>query len=229
MMFHISPLPLSPIKATHSINRNYGTQPMTDKLYKKNITREKFLPSEDLLIVDLVKKYGTDWEVIEQHFGLSRNKRQIRERWQNYLNPEINPNFSQLEDDKLLSLVEKYGQRWAKIANIIGNKSAIHCRNRHRVLLKMIENQKKREAFEREASKTDVMNCTNDLLNIAETHSVDDHYDSNFNESDISEPPTPNKAKDNSTAFDDFDINCIDTDHISNYFEGYFDDDSMFD
>ncbi|OHT02106.1 hypothetical protein TRFO_07304 [Tritrichomonas foetus] len=104
---------------------------------KTNIKRDKFLPSEDKLIIDLVKTFGPDWTRVSLSFGPTRTKRQLRERWQNYLNPSCDPNYTIEEDELLCELVNELGQKWAKIASKIGNKSAISCRNRHRVLMKM--------------------------------------------------------------------------------------------
>lgn len=108
----------------------------TKKQSKKLIKRVKFLPSEDKTISDLVSIYGTDWKLISQSFGPTRTKRQLRERWQNYLNPDCNPTYTEEEDTMLMDLVTEIGTKWAKIAEIIGKKSAISCRNRHRILIK---------------------------------------------------------------------------------------------
>ncbi|OHT15102.1 hypothetical protein TRFO_14454 [Tritrichomonas foetus] len=107
---------------------------------KKEIHREKFQPEEDEKIKLLVSKYGLKWDIITKHFGPTRNKRQLRERWQNYLNPNCCKDFTPDEDDVLIKLVNEIGQKWSKIASIIGNKSGIACRNRYRILLK-ISNQ----------------------------------------------------------------------------------------
>lgn len=110
--------------------------PKAQHARKKCIRRDKFLPSEDKFINDLVARFGYNWDVISNYFGSTRTKRQIKERWQNYLNPENISVFSKEEDELLLTCVEKYGQKWSKIAIIIGTKSAVQCRNRHRVLMK---------------------------------------------------------------------------------------------
>lgn len=132
---------------------------------KPNIKRDKFLPSEDKLIVDLVTIFGCDWDIISQQYGPTRTKRQIRERWQNYLNPNYNSEFSDMDDEILLSLVDEIGQKWAKIASVLGDKSAIQCRNRHRVLLKMQQKQSKVSHLSPTPTRISEPNTPNDDVN----------------------------------------------------------------
>jgi hypothetical protein len=102
---------------------------------KKEIKRNKFTHDEDERLVQLVGKYGSDnWEDIAKALGTGRTKRQLRERWQNYLNPDLSPQYSPEEDKQLESLYEQHGSQWAKIAGMLGNKSAISARNRYRTL-----------------------------------------------------------------------------------------------
>jgi hypothetical protein len=83
----------------------------------------------------LVEKYGADnWEEITKALGTGRTKRQLRERWQNYLNPDLSPQYSLEEDRHLEALFDQHGSQWAKIAGLLGNKSAISARNRYRTL-----------------------------------------------------------------------------------------------
>lgn len=103
---------------------------------KKEIKRDKFSPCEDAMIFKLVEKHGvSNWDKISRDFGPSRVKRQLRERWQNYLDPDNNPVYTKEEDELLLDCFEKYGSKWAQIAAIIGKKSAISTRNRYRTLM----------------------------------------------------------------------------------------------
>ena len=97
---------------------------------KKNITRFKFSKEEDEKINELVKKFGQNWNMIQSHFGPTRTKRQLRERWINYLNPNYTIKFTNDEDLYLLKLYSLYGPKWSFIAKTIGNKSSVCCRNR---------------------------------------------------------------------------------------------------
>jgi hypothetical protein len=66
-----------------------------------------------------------------------RTKRQLRERWQNYLSPDLLPSYTEVEDGLLVALYNQVGPQWAKIAAVIGKKSAISTRNRYRSLQSM--------------------------------------------------------------------------------------------
>jgi hypothetical protein len=102
---------------------------------KTAIKRAKFSGAEDAQIRALVASFGTDaWEQIAEAMGNQRTKRQLRERWQNYLSPVLEPAYTELEDQALVSLSAMIGPQWARIATAIGNKSAISARNRYRSL-----------------------------------------------------------------------------------------------
>jgi myb proto-oncogene protein len=101
----------------------------------KTITRRKFSFDEDEKICRLVAKYGPDsWDQVAAEFGTNRTARQLRERWQNYVDPHLNPGYTEAEDQKLAELFQEYGPQWAKIAACLGAKSAISARNRYRSL-----------------------------------------------------------------------------------------------
>jgi hypothetical protein len=105
---------------------------------KREIKRNKFTHDEDERLVQLVEKFGSEnWGDIAEELGTGRTKRQLRERWQSYLNPALNPQYSPEEDKQLQLLYEQYGSQWAKIAGLLGKKSAISARNRHRSLQSM--------------------------------------------------------------------------------------------
>ena len=81
--------------------------------WKKN----KFTPEEDKKLQSLIQKYGAgDWLNISQMMG-TRNPRQCRERWNNYLNPQLRVDPWTIEEDKLLVMkYQELGPHWAKIA-----------------------------------------------------------------------------------------------------------------
>jgi myb proto-oncogene protein len=102
---------------------------------EKKIRRNKFSQEEDYEITRLVAQFGSrNWGPIADAVGNNRTKRQVRERWMNYLDPQLKNSYSPAEDAMLERLYDQYGQQWARIALEIGNKSAISVRNRHRKL-----------------------------------------------------------------------------------------------
>jgi hypothetical protein len=102
---------------------------------RREIKRIKFTPDEDDSILRLTSQYGTgDWTFIAHKLGGGRTKRQVRERWQSYLNPELAREYTEEEDWLLQSLFSQIGPKWATIAVALRNKSGISVRNRFRML-----------------------------------------------------------------------------------------------
>jgi hypothetical protein len=109
-----------------------------NRIPRKEIKRAKFSEDEDEQIRALVERFGNRaWDEIAQAMGNQRTKRQLRERWQNYLSPTLEPAYTELEDQMLVGLYAMIGPQWARIASAIGNKSAISARNRYRALQSM--------------------------------------------------------------------------------------------
>jgi hypothetical protein len=105
---------------------------------KKTIKRLKFTDEEDQEIRALVTRFGTDaWDQVAKAMNSQRTKRQVRERWQSYICPELEPRYTEMEDQLLEALYLQIGPQWAKIALMIGKKSGISTRNRYRSLQSM--------------------------------------------------------------------------------------------
>ena len=91
----------------------------------------KFTEEEDLKLLELVKKYGSkDWIQISKLIQ-TRNPRQCRERWNNYVNPDLRSDPFSNEEDLILELKYKeYGPKWNKISKFFVNRSDNSIRNR---------------------------------------------------------------------------------------------------
>ncbi|OHT00412.1 hypothetical protein TRFO_32910 [Tritrichomonas foetus] len=91
----------------------------------------KFTEQEDQLLIDLVNQYGAkDWIKISKLIE-TRNPRQCRERWKNYLNPNLRKEaWSQEEDNLLTEKVSEFGGKWNKIGKFFQNRSDNSIRNR---------------------------------------------------------------------------------------------------
>lgn len=75
-----------------------------------------------------------------------RTARQCRERWKNYLSPDVrNGPWTIEEDNLLLELVPKMGTQWAKIAKSFNSRTDTNVKNRflylQRSLSKSMRNQ----------------------------------------------------------------------------------------
>lgn len=96
--------------------------------------KTKFTNQEDLQLLELVKKYGTNnWYQISKEMN-GRNIRQCRERYRNYLTPEVtNGPWTQEEDDLLFEAFSKYGARWKLIASFFPSRTDINIKSRWQV------------------------------------------------------------------------------------------------
>lgn len=109
----------------------YGAIPSGHKPHPKS----KFTPEEDKLLRALVNQYGeSNWSKIAENMP-RRNVRQCKERWQNYLTPNVSKEPWTPEEDLLLE--EKYneiGAKWVRIAQFFKNRTDTNVKNRYMVL-----------------------------------------------------------------------------------------------
>nr|APU53711.1 MYB transcription factor protein 1 [Panax ginseng] len=90
--------------------------------------RQRWQPEEDSLLRNYVKQYGPkEWNLIFQRMGkpLDRDPKSCLERWKNYLKPGIKKGSLTLEEQNLvISLQSKYGNKWKKIASEVPGRTA---------------------------------------------------------------------------------------------------------
>jgi len=101
----------------------------------KQCPKLKFSDEEDQLLKSLVLEHGTkNWNKISSLMK-TRNSRQCRDRWRNYINPDLNKNpFSRDEDSKILEKYNIYGPKWNKIAVHLNDRSSNAVKNRFLIL-----------------------------------------------------------------------------------------------
>ena len=110
-----------------------STNPNSKKSKIRQFTiKIKFTPEEDALLLSLVKEHGSkDWIKISQLMNGKRNPRQCRERYKNYINPDLRKdNWTKEEDELLIQKYAEFGGKWNKIAKYFVNRSDNHLRNR---------------------------------------------------------------------------------------------------
>jgi hypothetical protein len=95
------------------------------------VARHMFSFEEDALLRQLVEQHGeNDWKAIAQEMP-NRSRRQCRERYRNYLAPELsNLPWSDAEDALLRDKVAEYGPKWAKISAFFKSRSDARIKNR---------------------------------------------------------------------------------------------------
>ena len=119
----------------------------TKRLYKPHA---KFTVEDDEILRSLVNELGDRWEEIASRMP-GRNARQVRERYQNYLSPNLNTSkWTEEEDQLLLSKVQQLGQKWVKISKFFTNRTDQMMKNRFNVLKR--KEQKKLRLQEKNSS-----------------------------------------------------------------------------
>ena len=107
----------------------------------------KFTQDEDQILMQAVKKLGTsDWRAVAVHLP-NRNARQCRERWNNYVNPQVSVARPWTEEEDRL-LEEKYqelGGKWQTLASFFANRSTNNVKNRFVMLQRHKKGRKPRK------------------------------------------------------------------------------------
>lgn len=136
-----------------------STDAIASKGSEKNGKRRhlKFTGIEDVQLSSLVRFYGDNrWDLIAERMP-NRNPRQCRDRWQNYLSPNVTfSEWTDAEDSLLLSKVTECGKRWVFISKFFPGRTDTQLKNRFRLVWKRSQ-QKHGElkSMERGESNTD--------------------------------------------------------------------------
>jgi hypothetical protein len=91
----------------------------------------KFASAEDRLLSNAVRMFGcANWHRIANLIP-GRSARQCRERWTNYLNPDLfNGEWTADDDRMLLARYDEIGPKWVVIAQFFPGRSKNSVRNR---------------------------------------------------------------------------------------------------
>jgi len=85
---------------------------------------------EDNHIMELFKQKGKNWSEIAK-IVKTRNGKQIRDRYLNYLDPKIKRDkFSKEDDELILGYYVKFGPKWSLIAKFIKDRTGDLIKNR---------------------------------------------------------------------------------------------------
>jgi myb proto-oncogene protein len=94
-------------------------------------SRRHFTQDDDNLILTGIQLYGkNNWKLVAELLT-NRSSHQVRERYKNYLNPEINKEPWTIEEDLLLiSLVKQYGRKWSMFSKELQGRTQTAIKNR---------------------------------------------------------------------------------------------------
>lgn len=96
-------------------------------------------------IKKLYKMYGNDYSAIARIMQMPARK--VREHILANIKNVESKTFTPDEDYKLLYCVDKYGHKWAAIAEFIGTKSAMLCRNRYKFIQSKLKSQAQNQIY----------------------------------------------------------------------------------
>jgi hypothetical protein len=106
------------------------------KRIRPGIVKGPWTKEEDMRILELVDKHGRNWAMISKTMP-SRNGKQIRDRFINYLDPLINKlKFSPEEDARITELYLTHGSKWSVIAKEFPGRTGDMIKNRFYSCLK---------------------------------------------------------------------------------------------
>ena len=99
-------------------------------------SRQKFTIEEDGRLKELVAQFGThSWKKVSALMQ-TRTTRQCRERYNNYLSPNVlNGPWTSAEDKLLVEKVQEMGQKWSKIVTFFNRRSDVNIKNRYALLV----------------------------------------------------------------------------------------------
>ncbi|KAK1685172.1 hypothetical protein QYE76_046020 [Lolium multiflorum] len=85
---------------------------------KVGLNKGSWTPEEDMRLIAYIHKYGhPNWRALPKQAGLLRCGKSCRLRWINYLRPDLKRgNFTAEEEETLIKLHNKLGNKWSKIA-----------------------------------------------------------------------------------------------------------------
>jgi len=128
---------------------------------------------ENVCLLAIVQRRGAkDWRSIADELNLTgtykRKPKQCRERWHNFLNPDISrQEWSTKDDIFLLECIEEVGKKWSQVAKRLPGRTENSIKNRYNSLIriekrKYLEENKEREDLNFSSALSAVFDSTSE-------------------------------------------------------------------
>ncbi|CAD8106349.1 unnamed protein product [Paramecium sonneborni] len=134
-------------------------------LLHSNLKISPWTKEEDQILTDIASQYYSknNWTELTIKFNqLSSSQRypkQIRERWNNVLNPNISKQtWTKEEKIKLIQLILDYGKKWSKIQNEMDGRSENQIKNQYNGIIRNLKRFNVQECEENSLLKAIVDN-----------------------------------------------------------------------
>ena len=130
----------------------------SDENHKKR-NRRVFDSKEDKLLIHVMNTHDfQSWEKVAK-FIPGRTGRQCRERWVNYLSPDLDSSpWNIIDDTKLLNSVKEYGTKWSFISKFFPGRSYSQIKNRWYSILKWKVSSKNNDQFKNCGKQSSIYN-----------------------------------------------------------------------
>ncbi|XP_078442797.1 transcription factor MYB30-like isoform X2 [Wolffia australiana] len=121
---------------------------------------------EDDILVSHIQKHGhRNWRALPRLAGLARCGKSCRLRWLNYLRPDIRRgNFTQEEEETIISLHQQLGNRWSAIAAKLPGRTDNEIKNVWHARLKK-RSKPSSTSSERKRCRLETRECSSDDSN----------------------------------------------------------------
>lgn len=134
--------------------------------------RQKFSESDDEKLLNLVEEHGEDnWKLISKCMG-NKTQRQCRERYRNYVNPDINKSpWTVEEEELLLKKHEELGSKWSQLKKYFYKRTDVNIKNHYVGMInrqKILSRSQSRSCAGKSETKRSEKVSTSDETNVEE-------------------------------------------------------------